>query len=328
MDKRRALALVFRRELFRIRLDPSYPSSLAASPARWWAQSFTKCIMSGPLNGHSIALIIHLFAAEPSRSNWNSQHLSRLLLLLRAVLCFNASIADFIIFSELSVRFSFSVFLTFTAPRRNEKHSTISETSLSKRLRKPSPGLADCFQSDNPWIMIYGLWGSLDMREAAVTKKKKCSKSPKKDPSPTMGRECLVSHETHIFYNLFCVSRAWLEILSRASLVMGSSEDLSQVKQAKDLLLLLLLAYEQYIGVSQSSVHNHIFTSSIEFLFLSYSKKNVRNFCLQLSHWIFHFCSCAASCAEKCSSLSTISATNPLGFRLHNFKCHLSTQYI
>jgi hypothetical protein len=93
-----------------------------------------------------------------------------------------------------------------------------------------------------------------------------------------MGRECLVSHETHIFYNLFCVSRAWLEILSRASLVMGSSEDLSQVKQAKDLLLLLLLAYEQYIGVSQSSVHNHIFTSSIEFLFLSYSKKKRKKF--------------------------------------------------
>jgi hypothetical protein len=49
MDKRRALALVFRRELFRIRLDPSYPSSLAASPAQMMGTKFHKVHNERPI---------------------------------------------------------------------------------------------------------------------------------------------------------------------------------------------------------------------------------------------------------------------------------------
>lgn len=94
------------------------------------------------------------------------------------------------------------------------------------------------------------------------------------------------SCDLHFLWSFFaCFGCCWESLATcifcrRRVVGNGSNKDLSQR------LIAAFITLEQYIGVSQANVHNHIFTSSIEFLFLLFllSYKIVRNF--QLSHWI------------------------------------------
>jgi hypothetical protein len=117
MDKRRTFALVFRRELFRIQFGPSYPSSLPASP-EMMGTKFHKVHNERPIqwpfdcvNYTSLCREAFTFQLKFSTS---------FEIFIAAPLCFDASIVDFIISADLSVRFFVFRFFCFyrAAPKR------------------------------------------------------------------------------------------------------------------------------------------------------------------------------------------------------------------
>lgn len=141
------------------------------------------------------------------------------------------------------------------------------------------------------------------------------------------------------FYDLFFTRFFWLNVESLASLVSfvcnGSNKGLSQVKQAKTYCCFYYLWAIHWHEPSETlNDHNHIFTSSIEFLFqlnffffLSY--KIVRNFLpstftLLLSFFTLSFEFALISVVWFILNVISVTPSPLTAARLHNFKCHLS----